>query len=372
MSDILVGNIQNEGVCVGVVMAGGSGTRFWPLSRTNYPKQFLPLGGGDRSLIQATIDRISPLCGPGGSLVVTASHQANLVVQQLPSTVVLSEPMARNTAACIGYAAGVILDSVGDVPMLCLPADHVVHGQQQILDVYSKGIELAKASDVLVTIGIRPTLPETGYGYIEVDNFSQDGAAKVKNFVEKPDRATAESYLAAGNYFWNSGMFIWRPSVILNEIKKHLPQLSEALEKIREAMRDGIDDEAVASLYADLESVSIDVGVMERSDDVVMLSGEGFMWSDVGSWSSWAEVQKDRLEESNVDNDSQIVEGEGVAVACRDVTILSKSRFVAAVGVSDVIIVDTDDAVLVCARQEAQRVKEVVQFLSDSKRDELL
>jgi mannose-1-phosphate guanylyltransferase len=370
VKQVVHGTLKATQQCVGVIMAGGSGTRFWPLSRTNFPKQFLPLAGGDRSLIQATADRIEPLTGMHGVLVVTAAHQADAVVAQLPAAAVLAEPSARNTAACIGFAAAYLLDTVGDLPMVCLPADHIVHGHEAILAVYQRAITLATSKDVLVTIGIRPTLPETGYGYIEAAEFAEDGVAAVRSFVEKPNRETAERYLAAGSYFWNSGMFVWRPSVILSQIEKHLPRLYTTLSELRAELASGASFERVAELYNEIEQVSIDVGVMECADNVVMLSGDGFMWSDVGSWSSWADTRRPAAE--NRTSETTVIEGDGVAVACSGVTVLAKQRFVAAVGLRDVIIVDTDDALLVCGRDDAQRVKDVVQYLSDNNRKDLL
>ncbi len=382
MSQIFIGSLPKAAPRVAVIMAGGSGTRFWPLSRTNRPKQFLPLAGGAQdthalnsqpmSLLQATSARMAPLCSEQAVLVVTAGHQSPLVCEQLPEAAVLCEPSARNTAACIGYAAAKVLAEVGDVPMMCLPADHIVHGQDEITAVYRDACELAAADDVLVTIGIRPTAPETGYGYIKRSDSvtplkSGSAAYKVECFVEKPDRATAEQYLVSGEYFWNSGMFVWRPSVILAALEEFLPEQHAILERIAACF--GTDDEysKIAELYSTIEKVSIDVGVMEQAQNVLMLPGETFSWSDVGSWSAWSESKMEAADASG-----NIVEGDAILIGSKNTTVVSEERLIAAVGVEDLIVVDTPDAVLVCHRERSQEVKDVVEALRKNGRNDLL
>ncbi len=366
--ELISGALSEDTKAVAVIMAGGSGTRFWPMSRTAKPKQFLPLGEGGKSLIQLTSDRLEPLCGQEGVMVVTAAHQAHLVREQLSSACILSEPSARNTAACVGFAAAVVEATVGDVPMLCLPADHLVQGTEQILSVYGRAIELATESDILVTIGIKPDKPETGYGYIRrglpYQEAKSGDAFQVRQFVEKPNLDTAKSYLSSGEYFWNSGMFIWRPSVILSALAEFLP---ETVEKIRRivALRDNADAEAeIAEVYQSIESVSIDVGVMERAENVVMLPGDSFRWSDIGSWSSWAENERS-------DAQGNIERGDTILIDSSTTTVVGGKRLIATVGVSDLIIVDTDDALLICHREAAQDVKNVVDVLKAKKRDDL-
>lgn len=370
MTELVSGSLKKGATAVAVIMAGGSGTRFWPMSRTSRPKQFLPLGDGDESLIRLTADRLSPLTGEQGVMVVTAMHQAHLVREELEDACILSEPSARNTAACVGFAAAMVEATVGDVPMLCLPADHLVTGIDEILEVYQRGIELAVNHDVLVTIGIKPDAPETGYGYIRrglpFDAHPQSGAYRVHQFVEKPNLNTAERYLESGEYFWNSGMFIWRPSVILASLEKFLPDTTEKIRKIV-ALRDtqGAAEE-IAQIYQSIESVSIDVGVMEKADNVLMLPGESFRWSDIGSWSSWAE-----RESESRDAQGNSKRGDVVFVGSENTTIVSGKRLIAAVGVKDLIVVDTDDALLICHPDAAQDVKLVVDELKAKGRKEL-
>ncbi len=373
--ELIHGSLKAEHGVIAAVMAGGSGTRFWPLSRRTMPKQYLQLADDDTSLIQATAERLDSLCGAEGVLVITAEDQVGLVRSQVPSARILAEPLARNTAACVGYGALHILQSVGDVPMLCLPADHVIHGELQIRKVYESAIRLAAEQDVLVTIGIRPTSPETGYGYIHCGEEEQKATEsdalphyRVSSFVEKPDRATAQQYLLSGEHFWNSGMFVWRPSVVLAAIDRYVPALGAALKELGPLLKSGGSPEDISRLYEQLESVSIDVGVMEQADNVLMIPGEGFMWSDVGSWSSWV----DTVAAKGAGEDGNISRGEVALTNCKNCAVIGNKRMVAAVGLEEIVVVDTDDAVLVCNKSSAQDVKQVVDLLKKSGREDLL
>ena len=349
-------------------MAGGSGTRFWPLSRSTRPKQFLQLTGSDRSLIQATADRVQPLVG-NNVLVVTAENQAPLVREQLPDAAVLSEPVPRNTAACVGYAAKRVLESCGDVPMICLPADHLIFEEAALRTLFEQAVALAAAQEVLITIGLTPDRPETGYGYIERGDARSGGGFNVRRFVEKPNRDTAQKYVDSGHYFWNSGMFVWRPSTVLAEIKKHLPQLSQSLDQIAAATT----RDETARLYGELQSVSVDVGVMEKASNVLMLPGDGLRWSDVGSWDSWVEVAASE----QLKGRGNFIEGDVVLVDSKGCAVLGNKningrKLIAGVGLNDMVIVETDDAILICDRNHAQDVKKIVDVLKERKRTDLL
>ncbi len=355
-------------------MAGGSGTRFWPLSRAQRPKQFLPLTGSDESLIQATATRMAEIVPADAVMVVTAASQSHLVKEQLPKTAVLAEPVARNTAPCIGLAAIRVLADAGDVPMICVPADHMIRDEEELAKILRAGVEAAAKDDVLVTVGLKPTQPETGYGYIQRGAPAAPGLFKVARFVEKPDRPTAEKYLASGEYFWNSGMFVWRPSVILKEMRTQLPKLAAGLDEIAELWKSGRPaaevEPRIAEIYSAFEPISIDYGIMERAGNVLMIPGEKFRWSDVGSWSAWAE-----LEAEHVGADGNFVRGDAVTVDSKGCFIRGgdrKGKYIAAVGVEDLIIVETDDAVLICHRDRAQDVKKVVDELHKRGRKELL
>lgn len=378
MPDLFSGSLAKGVKAIAVIMAGGSGTRFWPLSRTNNPKQFLALTGSERSLIQATADRMKPLTTERGIMVVTAAHQADLVRQQLPNVAVLSEPTPRNTAACIGFAAARVLHEIGDVPMICMPADHMVWGADELLRILASAAELAAKQEVVITLGMKPTAPETGFGYIQRgEAVAGLGGSffQVKRFVEKPDKPTAQSYLDSGEYFWNSGMFVWRPSVALKEIAAHLPNLSKGLGELAAQWKERAEPaeafRKADALYRSFESISIDVGVMERSKNVLMMSGDTFRWNDVGSWSSWADVEAGKAGENG-----NFTQGDVVLVDSERCFVLGNKRpggkLIAGVGLEDVIIVETDDAVLICKRESAQQVKAVVDALKKSGRDELI
>ena len=361
------GHLPEDAPAIAVIMAGGSGTRFWPLSRRDKPKQFLPLGAGEESLIQATASRVESLCGSKGVMVVTAENQRALVAEQLPEAAILSEPTARNTAACLAYAAAKVLETTGDVPMICLPADHIVSGVSEICKVYEKGCALAAEEEVLVTIGIRPTHPETGYGYIKTGDGLRSGAKEVDSFVEKPDQATAESYLSDGGYFWNSGMFIWRPSVLLAAIARHQPDLHNRIEKIAESFGTTSEFDQIHGIYGDIEPVSIDVGVMQEAENVVMFPGETFSWSDVGSWSSWSETKNE-----DADALGNVAPVNSFLLDTCGTTIVADAKFVAAIGLKDYIVVDTGDALLVCPKDRSQDVKRVVDELKKQELVKLL
>ena len=315
----------------------------------------------------ATASRVESLCGSRGVMVVTAENQRALVAEQLPEAAILSEPTARNTAACLAYAAAKVLETTGDVPMICLPADHVVSGVSEICEVYQKGCALAAKEDVLVTIGIRPTHPETGYGYIKAAEERRSGARAVESFVEKPDQATAEKYLSDGGYFWNSGMFIWRPSVLLSAIAEHQPDLYQRIEKIAESFGAGSEFDKVHTIYKDIKPVSIDVGVMQEADNVVMFPGETFSWSDVGSWSSWSETKGE-----DADALGNVAPANSFLLDTCGTTVVADGKFVAAIGLKDYIVVDTGDALLVCPKDRSQDVKRVVDELKKQELEKLL
>lgn len=379
MKKVFRGNLADNLKAVGVIMAGGSGTRFWPLSRKSCPKQFLNLTGtgGGRSLIQATADRLDQLLGNAGMIVVTAENQQHLVAKQLPEIAILSEPSARNTAACLAYAAALTLSKVGDLPMICVPADHMIWGEDELTRIYCDAIELAAKEDVLITIGIKPTIPETGYGYVKkADSISKD-CFKVDRFVEKPDFELAQEYCRSGEFFWNSGMFIWRPSVLLAAFEKYLPQLAAGIKKIQALLSSDISEEEkyvkVKEIYLQFESISIDYAIMEKADNVRMfISGDSIHWNDVGSWSSWVDIEKNNFtaEGNFVDADAILIDTKNTAILSK--TSIKTSKLIAAVGLEDLIVVETDDAILICKRGKAQDVKKVVDILKEKSRDDLL
>jgi mannose-1-phosphate guanylyltransferase len=388
------GKLNSKANAVGVVMAGGYGTRFWPHSRRSRPKQFLPLAGGEETLIQATARRVSLVTGEGAVLVVSGEEHQSLLTAQLPGVAHLLEPRGRNTAPCVGFAAQRVLKEVGDVPMICLPADHFIQRDEAFADVLRDGVKLAAEDELLITVGIRPTAPETGYGYIcRGESLSQGRAAAVERFVEKPSREKALEYLASGRYLWNAGIFVWRPSVILRAIQQFLPELHVHLQKIGDSLQSPNERELIASEFEKIKPVSIDVGVMERAENALVLEGESFSWSDIGSWSAWVDCAlSNSVESAQQDVSQNLLLAEGLLVDCRGTTVLAdegvntdeevssvpresahqKRRFIAGVGLDNLIIVDTTDALLVVAKDLSQEVKKVVDFLESKGRFDLL
>ncbi|MBI5097528.1 MAG: mannose-1-phosphate guanylyltransferase/mannose-6-phosphate isomerase [Nitrospirae bacterium] len=349
-----------------VIMAGGSGTRFWPLSREAMPKQLLRIDGGE-TLIQQTIARVSPLVPTDRIYIVTNKNHAEPIRFQVPEIRkenYIIEPVAKNTAAAIGLAAIHINHHNPDGVMAVLAADHVIRHKDRFLDTLKDACGIAR-SGYLVTIGIRPTRPETGYGYIEagekLEIRSQKSeteeadapiAFRVLRFVEKPDIETARAYVEAGSYYWNSGMFVWRAGVILEEIGRHMVPLYKGLKKIESSFGKGTEESVTGEVFPKLESISIDYAVMEKSDKVVVVPAD-LGWNDVGSWTALDKI-------SNRDANGNVITGNVVDVDSKDSIIYAANRLVATLGLKDTVVVDTEDATLVCRKDRAQDVKKIV------------
>lgn len=347
-----------------VILAGGSGTRFWPLSRAARPKQLISITG-DRTMLQRTVERVLPL-KPKRILIITNALQAEKTERQVIGyhgvpIDVISEPVGRNTAPAIGLAATIIAAHDPAGVMAVLPADHFIKNEDELRETLVFASHAAR-NGYLVTLGIMPSRPETGYGYIEADmELRGEGPFPVRRFVEKPPLEEAVRYLEDGNYFWNSGMFIWRADTILAEIAFYLPSLAQSLAAISfngDVWELSDLDEQIQTAYAGVESVSIDYGVMERSGKVQVVPVE-MGWSDVGSWSALPEVLSPDAAGTICVNVA-----EHVAIDSSDCLIYSDSRVVATVGVHGLIVVSTPDALLVCDRERAQEVKKVVEELA--------
>ena len=350
-----------------VIMAGGRGTRFWPRSREKKPKHLLDITS-EKTIIKETVDRIKPLISLNNILVVTGKKHARALIKQLPeipSRNIIIEPEGKNTAACIGLAALHIRKIVSDDIMVVLPSDHAIADSRKFIDVLDAAAKVAAQEDGLITIGIKPSSIQTGFGYIEqADSFQHiDGEEvfRVKSIREKPDFQQAQAFIQNGNFYWNSGMFIWKASTILKEIDRWLPDLYAGLMKINEAL--GSPDEAaiVPHVYKKLKSISIDYGVMEKADNVFMLWGD-FGWSDVGSWDALWEI-------SAKDSKGNVLTGGGNVIFedTEGSLVYSPQKLVALVGIKDLIIVETKDALLICKKGSSQNVKKVVEVLEEKK-----
>jgi mannose-1-phosphate guanylyltransferase len=351
---------------VAVIMAGGKGERFWPKSRNNLPKQFLSLTEEGQTMIQLTARRLLPLVSYGDMFVVTNRDYTNLVKEQLPdipSENILAEPLSRNTAPCIGFASAIISRKYENAVMLVVPSDHLVKFEAMYIDAVSQAVEVASENENLVTIGITPTYPETGYGYINFGNneaeakgeISRRGVYAVKKFVEKPNIDKAKEYLASGRYLWNSGMFVWKLSTILQKFKDLLPSVYNGTMKIGQAFNTPEYQQILERCFNEFESESVDYGIMERSNHIYTVPGN-FGWDDVGSW-----LALERIEKTNENGNT--VRGDVITINTKNSIIIGGKKLIAAIGIEDMIMVDTDDAILICAKDSAQDVKKVVDNL---------
>jgi len=347
-----------------LIMAGGEGTRFWPLSRKDNPKQFLKLNDDQKTMLQETVERIKKLVPIEQVFIATNEAYQKAIKNQLdgiPSENIIVEPMKRNTAACIGLSSVVIENKYPGSTMIVLPADHLIKDEIKFIDILSKAVMTAATGKNLVTLGIKPTHPETGYGYIHYGNHLHtiDGEQvfEVQNFTEKPDLDTAKDFLEDGNYLWNSGMFIWQLESILYNIEKHLPEMYKSLLKIKNALGTDLENKVIEDEFEQMESVSIDYGIMEKADDIFVIPGS-FGWDDLGSWPALERVKK-------VDDDGNVVIGKHYGIDTTNSIIHSPNKVVTTIGLDNVVIVDTEDAILICDKKRAQEVKEIRNILAD-------
>lgn len=340
-----------------VILAGGSGSRLWPLSRQHLPKQFLVLDG-NATLLQTTINRLSPTITADSVLIVTQeAHAKGEAYHALLPYRSLYEPIGRNTAPAIALAATYLMRNGDDPIMVVLPADHIIKDEVHFRARLNVAIEAAR-SGKLVTFGIQPTRPDTGFGYIKAHQDGVDQVHKVERFTEKPDLRTAEVFLKEGGYFWNSGMFVWHASVILAEIQKYLPDVYRIAQTILAESGTGVAfQQAVEKHFADMPSISIDYGVLEKSDCVSLIPCD-IGWNDVGSWQAVHEI-------SPKDDNGNAMQGNVIAVGCKNSLIRAEKRLVAAIGVEDLCVIETADAVLISRSDQTQRVREVVDALQD-------
>ena len=355
-----------------VIMAGGKGERFWPRSRKSLPKQFLSLTDDGKTMIQLTVDRLKDLVDINDIYIVTNKDYKNLVLEQIEGISeenILLEPIAKNTAPSIGLAAVHIQKKYDDAVMLVLPSDHLIKYNEIYIDTLKNAVEVAKEGDNLITIGITPSYPETGYGYINFTrdnetNIARSNVYRVKRFVEKPNLETAKEYLSSGRYLWNSGMFVWKASTILNNFAALLPDIYEGLNKIFESIGTEYEEIVLMQEFSNFNSESIDYGIMERASHIYTIPAS-FGWDDVGSW-----LALERINKSN--DDGNVVRGNVITINSKNSIIQGRNKLIAAIGMENLIVVDTNDALLIVNKDRTQDVKKVIENLKICNRNEYL
>lgn len=350
-----------------LILAGGVGTRLWPRSRSDVPKQLLPLMG-DRTMVQATVERILPVIPIQHIFFATNEGYGSLIAQQIPNLPrpnIVREPSAKHTAACIGLGALHIQQLDPEAVMASLHSDHFIADEEGFRQALLAAEELAREG-FLVTLGVTPNKPETGYGYIKrgsvLGRYKRYPAYRVSEFLEKPDLATAEEFLASGRYYWNSGIFIWQISTLMESFGEHMPGLYGQLEQMEQALKFG---EPIDEIWQTIRPESIDVGIMERAEKVAMIPID-VGWNDVGSWDAIHEI-------GQPDQDGNVVIGvDCYMLDTRDSLIHGRDRLIATIGLENVVIIDSGDVILVCARDKSQDVKNVVSWLEKNGRFDLL
>ena len=354
-----------------VIMAGGKGERFWPKSRMNMPKQFLSLSEDGKSMIQHTVERLKGLVDIQNMYIVTNEIYKDLVLEHIPDIPkenIIIEPVAKNTAPCIGLAAIHIAKKNPDSKMIILPSDHLIKFNEIFIDTLKIALDVVEKGDNLATIGITPNYPETGYGYI---NFTKGESFKdsaniyeVLRFVEKPNLEKAKEYLTSGEYLWNSGIFVWKASTILKNFKEYLPEIYEGLQKIGESINTGKYEEVLKKEFPNLPSESIDYGIMEKAKNIYVIPGN-FGWDDVGSWLSLERINK-------TNQDGNVITGNVISIKTKNTIIQGSDKLIATIGLEDIVIVDTDDVTLICHKDNTQEVKEIINNLKICNRNEYL
>lgn len=360
-----------------VILAGGRGTRFWPLSRKRRAKQLLALDG-KQTMIQQTVARLLPLASTKNFWIITNGDLNAAISRQLPKLSkkqIVAEPVGRNTAPAIGLAAFLLLRHDPDAVLGLFPSDHVIADEKRYREVIQRGIEIAKAGDNIVVLGIRPTRPETGYGYIESGAPLEMEVLRVRRFTEKPDATRASEFLKAGNFFWNSGMFLWRARTLADALREHLPNTAPLLEEIADAFGSSKFAIAFRRLYPKCENISIDYAVLEprsskgeHASNIYCIPAD-FGWNDLGSWTALHEHHAAKSKPA----DGNLIASRGsYTLNAQGNYVHAPGKFVATVGVNNLVVVETDDALLITTREHSQDVGKVVKYLDERKMSKLV
>lgn len=339
-------------------MAGGIGSRFWPMSRTNHPKQFLDILNTGRTLIQATYDRFSKFILPENIYVVTSEQYRETVEKQLPDIApgnILYEPSRKNTAPCIAYISYKLHQQNTSANLICAPADHLIFNEEGFKQTCSEALKFTAHIKALVTLGIKPSHPNTGYGYIQHEPHAvSEKIFKVKTFTEKPDEALAKTFVASGDFLWNAGIFVWQVKNIIKAFEKHLPEIHEIFDSEKHHFNTKKEKQAIEKIYPQCVNISIDYGIMEKADNVYVIPSS-FGWSDLGTWASaYENLEKDYLANAVTGNNVVIID------ATKNIVHADNKKLVLLQGLDDFIIVDTRDVLLICKKEKEQVIKEYV------------
>ncbi len=351
-------------------MAGGIGSRFWPMSRTNYPKQFLDILHTGKTLIQQTYERYCKLVDPERIYVITSVEYMDIVADQLPELPkenILGEPARKNTAPCIAYISFKLFAKDADANLIVAPADNLIHDTSEFVKTANKALDFVDHINAFVTIGVKPTYPNTGYGYIQHDSLeAAPDIYKVKTFTEKPNLDLAKTFLASGDFLWNAGIFTWKIKNILTAFEKFLPEMYDVFSSEKEKFNTPDEEQAIAEIYPQCTNISIDFGIMEKAENVYVIPAS-FSWSDLGTWNSaWENMPHDYLENAVAGNQVVTVD------ATRNMIHVPENKLVLIQGLEDYIVVDTNDVLLICKKEKEQEIKEYVGDVKRKKGDRFL
>lgn len=351
-------------------MAGGIGSRFWPVSRVSYPKQFIDILGTGKTLIQQTMDRFRKMVPLENIFVVTAKEYASITKEQLPDLPeenIISEPFRKNTAPCIAYISFKLAQKDKEASLIVAPADHLILDQDKFLETCEEALDFANHLNALITLGIKPSYPNTGYGYIQHDDKEvAESIYKVKTFTEKPNLELAKTFLASGDFLWNSGIFIWKLNCIIEAFQKYLPEMYELFTAEEDKLNTEEEPAAIDTLYALCTNISIDFGIMEKANNVYVIPSS-FGWSDLGTWNSaWENMDKDYFENAVAGNAVMMIDAHKCVVHAPD------DKLIVLQGLDNFIVVDTKDALLICEKDKEQSIKNYVAEVKRNMGDKFL